>query len=66
MVLAQSDGTGTVHGPYALRQEADSLELVIGDPQQRAWLEQIDEGDTLRLAADTLQRKGETSPHFIM
>ena len=64
VVLAQSDGTGTVHGRYALRQEADSLELVIGDPQQRAWLEQIDEGDTLRLAADTIQRKGEVLTAF--
>ena len=64
VVLAQSDGTGTVHGRYALRQEADSLELVIGDGQQRAWLQQIDEGDTLRLAADTLQRKGEV-PHRV-
>ena len=64
VVLAQSDGTGTVHGHYALRQEADSLELVIGDPQQRAWLEQIDKGDTLRLAADTLQRKGEVLTAF--
>ena len=59
VVLAQSDGTGTVHGRYALRQEADSLEVVVGGEEQRAWLEQIDEGDTLRLAADTLQRKGE-------
>ena len=64
VVLAQSDGTGTVHGRYALRQDADSLELVIGDLQQRAWLEQIDEGDTLRLAADTLQRKGEVLTAF--
>ena len=52
VVLAQSDETATVHGRYALRQQADSLELVIGNPEQRAWLEQIDEGDTLRLAAD--------------
>ena len=59
VVLAQSDGTGTVHGRYALRQEADSLEVVVGDAQQRAWLAQIDKGDTLRLAADTLQRRGE-------
>ena len=59
VVLAQSDGTGTVHGRYALRQEADSLEVVVGGEEQRAWLEQIDEGDTLRLAADTLQRRGE-------
>ena len=59
VVLTQLDGTGKVHGRYAKRQEDDSLELVIGNPQQRAWLEQIDEGDTLRLAADTLQRRGE-------
>ena len=64
VTLAQSDGTGTVHGRYALRQEADSLELVIGDAERRAWLEQIDEGDTLRLAADTLQRKGEVLTAF--
>lgn len=58
VILAQSDGTGTVHGRYARRQDTDSLELVVGDAEQRAWLEQIDEGDTLRLAADTLQRNG--------
>lgn len=59
VVLAQSDGTGTVHGRYALRQDSDSLEVVVGGEEQRAWLEQIDKGDTLRLAADTLQRRGE-------
>ena len=59
VILAQSDGTATVHGQYALRQDDDTLEVVLGDDQQRAWLEQIDEGDTLRLAADTLQRRGE-------
>ena len=64
VVLAQSDGTGTVHGRYALRQEADSLELVIGDSQQRSWLQQIDGSDTLHLAADTLQRKGEVLTAF--
>ena len=64
VVLAQSDGTGTVYGRYALRQKEDSLELVIGNVQQRAWLQQIDEGDTLRLAADTLQRKGEVLTAF--
>ncbi len=64
VVLAQSDGTGTVHGQYALRQDDDTLEVVLGDDQQRAWLEQIDEGDTLRLAADTLQRKGEVLTAF--
>ena len=64
VVLAQCDGTGTVHGRYALRQDEDTLEVVVGDDQQRAWLEQIDEGDTLRLAADTLQRKGEVLTAF--
>jgi lipopolysaccharide export system protein LptA len=59
VVLTQSDGTGTVHGQYALRQDEDTLEVVLGNEQQRAWLEQIDEGDTLLLAADTLQRRGE-------
>lgn len=59
VVLAQSDGSGTVHGQYALRQEDDSIEIVVGGDEQRAWLEQIDAGDTLRLAADTLQRKGQ-------
>ena len=64
VVLAQCDGTGTVHGRYALRQDEDTLEVVVGYDQQRAWLEQIDEGDTLRLAADTLQRKGEVLTAF--
>lgn len=59
VILAQSDGTATVHGQYALRQDDDSLEVVLGSEDQRAWLEQVDEGDTLRLAADTLQRRGE-------
>ena len=64
VILAQSDGTGTVHGQYALRQDDDSLEVVLGDGQQRAWLQQIDADDTLRLAADTLQRKGEVLTAF--
>ena len=64
VVLAQSDGTGTVHGHYALRQDDDSLEVVLGNDQQRAWLQQIDVGDTLHLAADTLQRKGEVLTAF--
>ena len=64
VVLAQSDGTGTAHGQYALRQDDDTLEVVLGDDQQRAWLQQIDGGDTLHLAADTLQRKGEVLTAF--
>ena len=47
VLLTQGDGNGTVHGHY------------VGGEEQRAWLEQINEGDTLRLAADTLHRKGE-------
>ena len=64
VVLAQSDGTGTAHGQYALRQDDDTLEVVLGDDQQRAWLQQIDGSDTLHLAADTLQRKGEVLTAF--
>ena len=64
VVLAQSDGTGTAHGQYALRQDDDTLEVVLGNVQQRAWLQQIDGSDTLHLAADTLQRKGEVLTAF--
>jgi hypothetical protein len=64
VVLAQSDGEGTVHGHYAYRHTDDTLEVVVGNGERRAWLKQIDEGDTLRLAADTLQRKGEVLTAF--
>ena len=60
VVLAQSDGKGTVHGHYAFRRMEDSLEVVLGDSTQRAWLAKFEEGDTLLLAADTLQRRGPT------
>ena len=64
VVLAQSDGEGTVHGHYAYRHMDDSLEVVVGNGDRRAWLAQIDKGDTLQLAADTLQRRGEILTAF--
>ena len=59
VTLASADGSGEVHGDHALRLEEDSLEVVHGGPQRRAWLQHVEEGDTLRLAAAMLNRRGD-------
>lgn len=59
VTLASVDGSGEVHGDHALRLEEDSLEVVHGTPQHRAWLQHVEEGDTLRLAAAMLNRRGD-------
>lgn len=56
VVLRNSDGTGEVHGEYARRDAADSLEVVVGSQARRAWLRQIEDGDTLLLAARELTK----------
>ena len=56
VVMRSADGTGEVHGAYARRGAADSLEVVVGSQARRAWLRQIEDGDTLHLAARELTR----------
>jgi hypothetical protein len=56
VVMRSADGTGEVHGAYARRDAADSLEVVVGSRARRAWLRQIEDGDTLHLAARELTR----------
>ena len=62
--LANANGDGEVHGHHAVRYEEDSLEIVHGSEHRRAWLQQIEDGDTLKLAAEVLQRRGETLTAF--
>ena len=62
--LANANGDGEVHGNHAVRYEEDSLEIVHGSEHRRAWLQQIEDGDTLKLAAEVLQRRGETLTAF--
>ena len=59
VAMQSADGTGEVHGAYARREAADSLEVVLGSQARRAWLRQIEDGDTLLLAAHELTRRRE-------
>ncbi|MGB1636825.1 MAG: OstA-like protein [Flavobacteriales bacterium] len=56
VVLRSGNGASEVHGAYALQQKSDSTDLVLGRDEARAWLRQVDNGDTLLLAAVELQR----------
>ena len=56
VVLTKEDGTGEVRGSHDIQRKKDSLDVVEGSPDQKAWLQQIDNGDTLWLAAELLTR----------
>ena len=49
---------GEVHGAHAIQNKLDSLDMVEGTPDQKAWLQQVDNSDTLWLAAELLTRQG--------
>ena len=56
VVMRSADGAGEVRGAYARRDAADSLEVVVGSQVRRAWLRQMENSDTLLLAARELTR----------
>ena len=58
VILTKADGSGEVHGAHAIQNKLDSLDMVEGTPDQKAWLQQVDNSDTLWLAAELLTRQG--------